>query len=90
MELSDVRLRQAELGFQCQAGEELNFSEMYPFRINTNDPSVVHNSLWKTLACKFMNTWMHNIFKVEVSASENGGKLAVYRKLKHFRALCEN
>ena len=45
-----------------------------------------HNDgiIWDALADTFINSWMHSVHKVEASASEKGGKLALYRQLKHF------
>ena len=60
----------------------LNISEISPLSLDTGTPTSVHRILWEALACKYMDTWMHNIHKVEASASENGGKLAMYRTFK--------
>ena len=48
------------------------------------NPPEVYSIVWDALADKFTQSWRHSVQKVEASASENGGKLAMYRQLKLF------
>ena len=46
--------------------------------------SKFYDYLWDALANNLLNNWFHSINNVEASSSESGGKLALYRQIKHF------
>ena len=46
--------------------------------------SKFYDSLWDALANKLLHNWFQSINNVEASSSESGGKLALYRQIKHF------
>ena len=43
-----------------------------------------YDCLWDALANKLLHNWFQSIHNVETSSSESGGKLALYRQIKHF------
>ena len=44
----------------------------------------LYDCLWDALANKFLQNWFQAVNNVEASSSESGGKLALYRLIKHF------
>ena len=64
--------------------EGLNLHEFYPSSIATGrQPSCSYLGSTACPIATFVNSWMHSVRKVEVSASVNGGKLSMYRQFKH-------
>ena len=58
--------------------------ELYISSPNGLQSCKFYDCLWDALANKLLHNWFQLIHNVEASSSESGGKLALYRQIKHF------
>ena len=66
------------------ASDLLDRLDLHIFSPDGLQSNKFYDCLWDALANKFLQNWFQTVNNVEASSSESGGKLALYRLIKHF------